>query len=75
MAKHKEVYRVELKEFKNGLRLPLIKKDFNTLPEAEAYYDELLLDNERGGIVLGKLVELQYFDINQRCSTLREKHV
>lgn len=75
MAKYKEVYRVELKEFKNGLRLPLLKKDFGTLPEAEAYYDELLLDNERGGIVLGKLVELQYFDINQRCATLREKHI
>lgn len=57
MAKHKEIYRVKLKEFKNGLRFRTIKKDFNTWEEAETYYNELLLD-DKDDIVLFKLAKI-----------------
>lgn len=80
MAKNKEerreIYKVQLKERRNGfLRITVKEIECRTLGEAMLRWEELVLENERHGITLNKIVELQYYDLNGRCSTLKEKHI
>ena len=70
--KDEPIFRVYVKERKGNLRLAISKKDFTTRSMAEKYFNDLLLDEERTG---NKIIELQFFDSNKRCETLKEIHI
>ena len=71
-----EVYRVHLKERKeNFTRITLITKEFTSEKEALKCWEQMVRDNERDGVTLNKIVELQHYNTNGRCATLKEKHI
>lgn len=73
MSKKDElIFRVYLKERKGNLRIAITKKDFTTRSMAEKYFNDLLLDEKRTG---NKIIELQFFNSDGRCQTLKEIHI
>lgn len=71
----KTSYAVFIKERKGHLRITKSKKMFISLPEAEAYYEELILDNSKTNGDGTLIIELQFFDFDGQIRTLKERHL
>ena len=70
--KEESIFRVYVKERRGNFRIAISKKDFTTRSMAEKYFDDLLLDEKRTG---NKIIELQFFNSDRRCETLKEVHI
>ena len=71
----KKSYVVYVKERQGNLRIAKSKKSFISFPEAEGYFNELVLDNLKTNGDGTLIIELQMFDLDGQCRTLKEKHI